>query len=107
MGVFPYGLYGSRWENRVLYDLSSKALESSGQAGEEKLAAVIDSFHPDLVVVGIDPFRAEISFKKPFVGWLRTQPRLIEVYCDAVVSAFAISDGAAARLSPQFSFCGS
>ena len=105
MGVFPYGLYGSRWENRVLYDLSSKALESSGQAGEEKLAAVIDSFHPDLVVVGIDPFRAEISFKKPFVGWLRAQPRLIEVYCDAVVSAFAISDGAAARLPQQFSSC--
>jgi hypothetical protein len=88
-GLFPYGLYGQRWMNLVVYDLSTYRLDSAPGDGVSRILSVMETFRPDLIVVAVDAFRPQIS-EKPQISWLRRQPFLIEVYCDHTASAFAV-----------------
>jgi hypothetical protein len=88
-GLFPYGLYGMRWTNRVVYDLSTSRLDGTRGDGTQRILSVIETFKPDLIVVALDAFRPYVD-EKPQISWLRRQPFLIEVYCDHTASAFAV-----------------
>jgi hypothetical protein len=76
-GLFPYGLYGTHWANRVV------------EVGPDEILSTIEAFRPDLIVVGVHPL--ESKPRKPSItAWLRREPLLREVYCDETASVFEV-----------------
>jgi hypothetical protein len=102
-GVFPYGLYGAGWANRLVYDLSSAGLDTD--AGRLRILSILETFRPDLIVIAADPFTPSAAWSKPsIVAWLRQQPEVVEVYCDETVSAFEVLRGRR-HLPPDLAAC--
>jgi hypothetical protein len=90
-GLRPWGLYGRDLNNRVFYDLHSHILE---QHGPERVLAVLQQFHPQLILISVDPHDYTGPAKKPaVVDWLRSQPYFTEIYNDQTVSGFSVKDG--------------
>jgi len=90
-GLRPWGLYGINLQNDVFYDLHSHILEHDG---EIRVLAIIRQFHPDLILISVDPHSYTGSPHKPaVVDWLRGQSCFTEVYNDETVSAFKVGHG--------------
>lgn len=98
-GLRPYGLYGRTWGNRLFYDLHSVTL-SPLEAGQARIAAIVDSFKPDLIIISVDPHSYTGPAEKPeIVEWMKQQTRLFdEAYRDDAVSAFEVRPQAADQL---------
>jgi len=102
-GLFPYGLYGAGWANRLVYDLSSAKV--AGDEGRQRIKSILGSFRPDVVVIAADAFSPGPFRPKPaIVDWLRQQGELVEVYCDATASAFEVLRGTS-RLPVDMAAC--
>jgi hypothetical protein len=121
-GLRPYGFVGKQWQNAVFGDPNSHLLfdnddrdpaarahfhDLAGGAREQtitgrpRLFAVLEHFHPDVIVVGIEP-DADWPLAKPQVEWMKKQPDAFEeIYSDPSASAFRVKDGWHA-LAPQF-----
>lgn len=102
-GLRPYGLYGVRWQNRLFYDLHSSVLlpESSGKA---RLAAIVSQFHPDLVLISVDPHDDATSNEKPLVNWIRSQKTcFVDVFEDTTVSGFGVRKGCEGKMKAYVS----
>ncbi|MBI2809752.1 MAG: hypothetical protein HYX67_02820 [Candidatus Melainabacteria bacterium] len=90
-GLRPYGLFGRDYENRLFYDLHSHILNVERQG---RLLAVLDQFHPDLVLISVDPHAYTGGPQKPdLVEWMKQQPCFTQVYEDETVTGFRVSDG--------------
>lgn len=90
-GLRPWGLYGTKLQNDVFYDLHSHILEHDGQI---RVLAIMRQFHPDLILISVDPHAYTGSPHKPaVVDWLRGQSCFSEVYKDETVSAFKVRPG--------------
>jgi hypothetical protein len=92
-GLRPLGLYGPELDNRVFYDLHSAMYYEDGDYGRRRLEAIRQDFDPDLIILAVDPHEYSPRRDKPLTDWLRTQPCVIEVFSDAVASAFRRIDG--------------
>lgn len=103
-GLRPYGLYGSRWENTLFYDLHSSTLVSDSE-GKKRVAAVVSHFEPDLILISIAPQANSPSGEKPgVIAWMKARPDLFsEVYSDDIVTGFKVNPGAKRALVQEFS----
>jgi hypothetical protein len=55
---------------------------------------VLQQFHPQLILISVDPHDYTGPAKKPaVVDWLRSQPYFTEIYNDQTVSGFSVKDG--------------
>ena len=96
-GLRPYGLYGRTWQNDLFYDLHSSVLRPA-DAGRARVAAIIVQFHPDLLLISVDPHDSTPA-DKPLAAWLRAQRACFEdIFEDAVVSGFRVKEGCDLRL---------
>ncbi|MGH9550521.1 MAG: hypothetical protein ACRD3W_14160, partial [Terriglobales bacterium] len=90
-GLRPYGLFGRELSNRVFYDLHSNVLDREGRG---RLLKIMREFHPDLLLISVDPHDYTGPAKKPLiVDWLKTQSCFDQVFTDDTVSGFAVKDG--------------
>ncbi len=90
-GLRPYGLVGRDYEHKLFYDLHSHILKNGGT---ERLLSVLDQFHPDLVLISVDPHAYTGDNHKPdLVEWMKHQPYFSPVYEDETVSGFRVNDG--------------
>jgi hypothetical protein len=99
-GLRPYGLYGQVWSNTLFYDLHSTSLAPL-ESGITRISVIVVRFHPDLIIVSVDPHPYSGTSEKPtIVDWMRTQSRCFEeVYSDETVSVFSVKAGADVQLS--------
>jgi hypothetical protein len=90
-GLRPWGLYGRDLENKIFYDLHSHILD---HGGEIRLLAIMKQFHPELILISVDPHSYTGPAHKPaLVEWLRNQEYFTEVYNDDTVSGFTVKEG--------------
>lgn len=90
-GLRPWGLYGRNLQNYVFYDLHSHILDSNGQM---RVLAIMKQFHPDLILISVDPYSYTGPAHKPaLVDWLRKQGCFTEVFNDDTVSGFRVNPG--------------
>ncbi len=90
-GLRPYGLLGRDYDNRLFYDLHSHILKIER---EGRLLSVLDQFHPDLVLISVDPHAYTGGPQKPdLVEWMKQQPCFTQVYEDETVTGFSVNDG--------------
>lgn len=121
-GLRPYGFVGKRWQNTVFGDPNSHLLFESDTrdpnsrtlfhdlaagarehsiTGRQRLFAVLEDFHPDVIVIAIEP-DGDWPLIKPQVDWMKQQPDAFEeIYSDATATAFKVKDGWHA-LAPQY-----
>jgi hypothetical protein len=121
-GLRPYGFAGKQWQNAVFGDPNSHLLFDSDESdpkartlfhdlatgarahsitGRPRLFAVLEQFHPDVIVVGIEP-DIDWPLTKPQADWMKAQPEAFEeIYSDSSASAFRVKDGWK-TLAPQF-----
>jgi hypothetical protein len=98
-GLRPYGLYGACWENRLFYDLHSVGLSPLAD-GRARIAAVVVSFKPHVILISVDPHpNIGPPVKPEVVEWMKSRPECFEeVFRDETVSGFKVLPGAAAAL---------
>lgn len=123
VGLRPWGLYGSHWQNTLFYDLHSHVLaghppvhksrnalfydswqdvvQEQIPTGRARLLAVLQQFHPDLLIVSVEPDDDSDRKEKPLEDWLRQQPWLKQVYNDPTATAYQVTDGWQALL-PEY-----
>ncbi|CAN5458608.1 hypothetical protein BH10CYA1_BH10CYA1_27450 [soil metagenome] len=90
-GLRPYGLFGRDYDNRLFYDLHSHILDVERQG---RLFSVLDQFHPDLVLISVDPHPYTGGPHKPdLVEWMKQQSCFTQVYEDETVTGFRVNDG--------------
>lgn len=90
-GLRPYGLFGRDYEHRLFYDLHSHILDTEH---ESRLLSVLDQFHPDLVLISVDPHPYTGGPHKPqLVEWMKEQPCFVQVYEDETVTGFRVTSG--------------
>ncbi len=90
-GLRPYGLFGRNYDNRLFYDLHSHILKTERQS---RLFAVLDQFHPEIILISVDPHAYTGGPQKPdLVDWMKRQPCFTSVYEDETVSGFRVNDG--------------
>ncbi len=90
-GLRPYGLFGRDYDNRLFYDLHSHILKVERQG---RLLSVLEQFHPELVLISVDPHAYTGGAQKPdLVEWMKQQPCFTPVYEDETVTGFRVSDG--------------
>lgn len=90
-GLRPYGLVGRDYDNRLFYDLHSHVLKIER---EGRILSVLDQFHPDLIIISVDPHAYTGGPQKPdLVDWMKQQKCFTQVYEDETVTGFRVNDG--------------
>jgi hypothetical protein len=102
-GLRPYGLYGLHWGNTLFYDLHSSTLVS-GPDGKKRIAAVVDQFEPDLILISLAPHANSPMGEKPeALSWMNLRSDLFtKVYFDEIVSGYKVNPGAKQILAKEF-----
>ena len=94
-GLFPYGLYGVKWNNKIQFELGTDSLipETSGQA---RIRRIVKEFKPNYILISTahgwppEPVR---EVKKPLYALMNAQKKCFEeVYSDSGASAFRVRD---------------
>ncbi len=102
-GLRPYGLYGRNWGNTLFYDLHSSTLVS-GPDGKKRIAAIVDQFGPDLILVSLAPHsNSPFGVKPEVIAWMQSRKDLFsEVYLDELVDGFRVNPDAKKILANEF-----
>lgn len=102
-GLRPYGLYGPNWGNTLFYDLHSSTL-LSGPDGKKRIAAVVDQFNPDIILISLAPHsNSPIGVKPEVISWMKTRSDLFsEIYQDDLVDGFRVHPQAKEILAKEF-----
>jgi hypothetical protein len=100
-GLRPYGLYGKHWQHRLFYDLHSAEL-GDGESAKARLASIVLTFHPDVILIASDPHQATHNATKPgIISWMDSQTTIFEpIYSDLVVSGYRLRQGSEELLRP-------
>lgn len=98
-GLRPYGLYGKYWQHHLFYDLHSAELNDLAY-GKARLASVVQTFAPEVILISIDPLQTQTQPSKPSITtWMDSQTQLFEpIYTDAVVSGYRLLPPAYSQL---------
>ena len=102
-GLRPYGLYGRHWGNTLFYDLHSSTLVS-GPDGKKRIAAVVDQFGPDLILISLAPHaNSPLGIQPEVLTWMQARKDLFsEDYSDAIVRGYRVKPGAKEILIKEF-----
>jgi hypothetical protein len=102
-GLRPLGLYGHQWDNILFYDLHSSTLVANADA-KKRIAAVVNQFDPNLILISIAPqSSSSVGAKPEVINWMKLRPDLFsEVYSDEIVSGFQLNRDAKAILAKEF-----
>lgn len=94
-GLRPYGLYGRNWSNALFYDLHSSTLVS-GPDGKKRIAAVVDQFGPDLILISLAPHaNSPLGIQPEVFTWMQARKDLFsEDYSDDIVKGYRLKPGA-------------
>jgi 4-amino-4-deoxy-L-arabinose transferase-like glycosyltransferase len=102
-GLRPYGLYGRHWGNTLFYDLHSSTLVA-GPDGKKRIAAVVDQFGPDLILISLAPHaNSPLGIQPAVLTWMQERVDLFtEVYSDDIVRGYRVKPGAKEILAMEF-----
>jgi hypothetical protein len=102
-GLRPYGLYGRHWGNTLFYDLHSSTLVD-GPDGKKRIAAVVDQFGPDLILISLAPHaNSPLGIQPEVLTWMQERVDLFtEVYSDDIVRGYRVKPGAKEILTKEF-----
>lgn len=102
-GLRPYGLYGRNWGNTLFYDLHSSTL-LSGPDGKKRIAAVVDQFSPDVILISLAPHsNSPVGVRPEVISWMKTRADLFsEIYLDELVDGFKVHPQAKEILVKEF-----
>jgi hypothetical protein len=102
-GLRPYGLYGRHWGNALFYDLHSSTLVS-GSDGKKRIAAVVNQFGPDLILISLAPHaNSPLGIQPDVLTWMQARKDLfLEDYSDAIVRGYRVKPGAKEILVREF-----
>lgn len=102
-GLRPYGLYGRHWGNTLFYDLHSSTLVS-GPDGKKRIAAVVDQFGPDLILISLAPHaNSPLGIQPAVLTWMQERVDLFtEVYSDDIVRGYRVKPGAKEILARDY-----
>jgi len=100
-GLRPYGLYGKHWQHRLFYDLHSAELGDE-ESVKARLASIVLTFNPDVILIASDPHQATHNATKPGItSWMDSQATIFEpIYSDRVVSGYRLRQGGEELLRP-------
>jgi hypothetical protein len=102
-GLRPYGLYGRHWGNTLFYDLHSSTLVD-GPNGKKRIAAVVDQFGPDLILISLAPHaNSPFGIQPAVLTWMQDRVDLFtEVYSDDIVRGYRVKPDTKEILAREF-----
>lgn len=102
-GLRPYGLFGRYWGNTLFYDLHSSTLVD-GPDGKKRIAAVVDQFGPDLILISLAPHaNSPLRIRPEVLTWMQARKDLFfEAYSDEIVRGYQVKLGAKEILAREF-----
>lgn len=102
-GLRPYGLYGRTWSNNLFYDLHSSTLVS-GPDGKKRIAAIVDQFGPDLILISLAPHaNSPLGIQPEVLTWMQARKDLFsEDYSDDIVRGYRLKPGAKEILAREY-----
>lgn len=102
-GLRPYGLYGRNWSNVLFYDLHSSTLVA-GLDGKKRIAAIVDQFGPDLILISLAPHaNSPLGIQPEVLTWMQARKDLFsEDYSDDIVRGYRLKPGAKEILAREY-----
>ena len=96
-------MYGLHWGNTLLYDLHSSTLVS-GPDGKKRIAAVVDQFGPDLILISLAPHaNSPLGIEPEVLRWMQARTdRFTEDYSDDIVRGYRVKPGAKEILAREY-----